>query len=196
MRRNILVIDGENGRGESYERLLGNSHRVFKASNREEALREISKRLFHLLIIDMGRPDTENLELLRLVRNLDSRIPIVVISVINTVEMAVETMKLGMNNYLTKPLNVDELKKAVEELLDKVEVHHPLPLDVEITIDEVKEDMLAKGASLREAGEGFEKKLLKIVLEKVNGDRHKAANFLGMDDEILSSKMVALDISA
>jgi len=191
------VIDGENDQGKSYEQILGESHRVFRTSNREEALKKISESFFHLLIVDIRWSGMESLELLRRVRKLNSRIPMVVISVIDTAEMAVEVMKWGMNNhYLTKPLDVEKLKKTVEELLNKyADVYNQLPLDVEMVIDEVKEDMLAKGASLREAEERFEKKLLNIVLEKTNGDRNKAANLLGIDDKILSLKMVGFNIS-
>jgi DNA-binding NtrC family response regulator len=132
-----------------------------------------------------------------MVRNLDSGIPVVMLSAINTVEMAVKAMKSGTNNYLTKPFNVNELQETVEELSDKyMEACNRIPLDIEIVINEVKEDMLAKGAGLREAGKNFEEKLLETVLKKVNGDREKAANFLGMDDKVLSGKMVAFSLSS
>ena len=197
MRKNILVVQKENGSQDSYGQILGEHHRVVKTSSGEEALRRISKKDFHLLVIDLYLPGTKSLELLRMVRKLDSGIPIVMLSAINTVEMAVKAMKSGTNNYLTKPFDVQELQKTVEELSDKyVEASNRLPLDIEIIINEVKEDMLTKGAGLEEAEKNFEKRLLKTVLKKVNGDRKKAANFLGVNDEVLSGKMAALSLSS
>jgi len=118
------------------------------------------------------------------------------LSAVNTVEMAVKAMKSGTNNYLTKPLDLNELQETVEELSDKyLETCNRIPLDIETVINEVKEDMLAKGAGLREAGNNFEKKLLKTVLKKVDGDRERAANFLGVDDKVLSGKMAAFSLS-
>ena len=172
---------------------MGEDYQVVKTSSGEEALRRISKKDFHLLVIDLYLPGTKSLELLRMVRKLDSGIPIVMLSAINTVEMAVKAMKSGTNNYLTKPFDVQELQKTVEELSDKyVEASNRLPLDIEIVINEVKEDMLTKGAGLEEAEKYFEKRLLKTVLKKVNGDRKKAANFLGVNDEVLSGKMAEI----
>lgn len=196
MKKNILVVNNENGLQDSYEQILGETHQVVKTSNEKEALKKISKKNFHLLIIDLDLPGIKNLELLRMVRKLDLRIPVIIISAVNIVEMAVEAMKLGTNNYLTKPFDVNELKESVEELSNKyVEVLNSLPLDIEIVIDEVKEDMLAKGAGLREAEENFERKFLKTILKKVNGDKVRAAGFLGVDNKILSGKMAALSLS-
>ncbi len=196
MRKNILVVKKENGSKDSYGQIFREDHRVVKTSSGEEALRKISKNNFHLLIIDLGLPGTKSLELLRMVRRLDSGIPVIMLSAVNTVEMAVKAMKSGTNNYLTKPLDLNELQETVEELSDKyLETYNRLPLDIEIVINEVKEDMLAKGAGLREAGNNFEKKLLKTVLKKVDGDREKAANFLGVDDKVLSGKMAAFSLS-
>ena len=196
MKKNILVVNNENDIRDSYEQILGEDLQVVKTSNEKEALKKVSKKNFHLLIIDLDFPGIKRLELLRMVRKIDSKIPVIMISVINKVEMAVEAMKSGTNNYFTKPFNLTEFRETVEELSAKyVEGSHRLPLDIEIVADEVREDMLAKGIGLREAEKNFEKKLLKTVLEKANGDEARAAHFLGVDNKILSGKMATLNLA-
>ncbi len=196
MRKNILVVNNKNGIRNSYERILGDDHQVVKTSSSKEALNKVSKKNFHLLIIDIDLPNIKSLNFLRTLRKLDARIPVIMISAVNKVEMAVEAMKSGTNNYFTKPFNIDEFKETVEELSNKYIDHsNILPLDIEIVINKVKEEMLAKGADLREAGKNFEKKLLKTVLEKVDGNRTIAANFLGVDNKVLSREMAVLGLS-
>ncbi len=196
MRKNILVVNNKNGIRNSYERILGDDHQVVKTSSSKEALNKVSKNNFHLLIIDTDLPNIKSLNFLRTLRNLDSRIPIIMISAVNKVEMAVEAMKSGTNNYFTKPFNINEFKETVEELSNKyTDPSDILPLDIEIVINKVKEEMLAKGADLKEAGKSFEKMLLKVVLEKVDGNRTIAANFLGVDDKVLSKEMAVLGLS-
>jgi len=196
MRKNILVVNNKNGIRNSYERILGDDHQVVKTSSSKEALNKVSKNNFHLLIIDTDLPNIKSLNFLRTLRNLDSRIPIIMISAVNKVEMAVEAMKSGTNNYFTKPFNINEFKETVEELSNKyTDPSDILPLDIEIVINKVKEEMLAKGADLKEAGKNFEKMLLKVVLEKVDGNRTIAANFLGVDDKVLSKEMAVLGLS-
>ncbi|NOX97731.1 MAG: response regulator [Nitrospirae bacterium] len=196
MRKNILVVNNKNGIRNSYERILGDDHQVVKTSSSKEALNKVSKKNFHLLIIDIDLPNIESLNFLRTLRKLDARIPVIMISAVNKVEMAVEAMKSGTNNYFTKPFNINEFKETVEELSNKyIDTSNILPLDIEIVINKVKEEMLAKGADLREAGKNFEKKLLKTVLEKVDGNRTIAANFLGVDNKVLSREMAVLGLS-
>ena len=58
------------------------------------------------------------------------------------------------------------------------------PLDIEILIDRVNKQMLVKEAPLKEACAGFEKRLTRLILEKVGGNKIRAAKLLEIDNNI------------
>jgi len=64
-----------------------------------------------------------------------------------------------------------------------------LPLDVEILIRNVKEEMLRKGVGLREANRNFEVALMVLVLKKFFGDEIKTAKLLGIDRKVLFCRL-------
>lgn len=64
-----------------------------------------------------------------------------------------------------------------------------LPLDVEILIKNVKEEMLKKGTHLKEANRNFEVALMFLVLKKFYGDERKTAKLLGIDRKVLFCRL-------
>ncbi|NIM02939.1 hypothetical protein GTN66_02145 [bacterium] len=64
-----------------------------------------------------------------------------------------------------------------------------LPLDVEILIKDVTEEMLKRGARLREANKNFEVALMVLILRRFTGDGRKAARLLGMDSREFLSRL-------
>ncbi len=69
-----------------------------------------------------------------------------------------------------------------------------LPIDIEIIIEEVRENMIAREATLKEAREDFEKRLIQITLAKVNWNQTRAAEFLGVHRNTLFGKARRLGI--
>ncbi len=69
-----------------------------------------------------------------------------------------------------------------------------LPLDVEIIIQEVSKNMIARGATLKEAREDFERRLIQTTLAKVNWNQTRAAKFLGVHRSTLYAKARSLGI--
>ena len=69
-----------------------------------------------------------------------------------------------------------------------------LPFDVEIIIQETREDMIAREATLKEARQNFERRLIQITLAKVSWNQTRAAEFLGLHRNTLCGKARALGI--
>ncbi len=116
----LLVIDDEppilqvmeaNLRREGYE--------VHTAKDAQIGLEKIKSDVYDTIIVDYLMPGLTGLELLNRLREMGSDIPVIVVTAHGSIEHAVQAMKMGASNYLTKPLNYDELltvvKKAVEE---------------------------------------------------------------------------------
>ena len=70
-----------------------------------------------------------------------------------------------------------------------------IPVDVERMVEETREEMMAKDATLSEATRGFERRLIETTLVRVNWDRERAAQFLGVRPRILDGKVRSYGIS-
>jgi len=118
--RLILVVDDE----EAQRRVLAGFLRkrgydVEAAGDAEEALRVVSSRTVDLVLTDLRMPGRTGAELLEAVRAANPEIPVVVMTAYGTVASAVEAMKRGATDYLSKPVDLDELEVLVARALER-----------------------------------------------------------------------------
>ena len=85
------------------------------AQTAEQGLSLFRDKIFDLLIFDVQLPDRTGISLLQDVRALDAKIPVIVVTATKQVETAVDAMKRGASDYLTKPFNTEELKVVIEK---------------------------------------------------------------------------------
>ncbi len=115
--RSILIVDDEAGARESLRMILKGEYQVLLAKNAEEAFRQIETHLPDVILLDILLPDMDGLRVLeRLKKTLPEQI-IIMITATKTVKTAVEAMKLGAYDYITKPFDVDELRLIVHRAL-------------------------------------------------------------------------------
>jgi two-component system response regulator FlrC len=115
----VLVVDDERSLRTLLTRILRDEgYEVGEAASAEAALEELERRAAHLVVTDLRLPGLDGIELLRRVRKSSPETLVIVITAFGTVASAVEAMKLGAVDYLTKPLaNPDELRVVVREAL-------------------------------------------------------------------------------
>src|SRR2546430_1578708 len=92
---------------------------VSAASDGEEAIAHIDKELFDLVITDLKMPKAGGLDVLRAVKESSPESVVLIITAFASAESAVEAMKLGAYDYLTKPFQVDEVQLIVRNALEK-----------------------------------------------------------------------------
>ncbi|MBI2501113.1 MAG: sigma-54-dependent Fis family transcriptional regulator [Deltaproteobacteria bacterium] len=114
----ILVVDDE----ESLRIILKNalSQRGFEvdtAKDGKEALFWVGQNDYHLGIVDIRMPGMDGFELLRKIRGDSHSFPVILITAQDTMQQALEAMKQGAFDYLTKPFNIDELDELVTRAL-------------------------------------------------------------------------------
>ena len=116
----ILVADDEPGMRESVARALRREgFHVISAEDGAAALATLRKSAVDLLIADLRMPGLDGLELLRAVRLLAPETEVIVLSGHGTVEEAVEAMKEGAYDFLTKPFDRAPLVRVVRQALDR-----------------------------------------------------------------------------
>ncbi|MBI3795130.1 MAG: sigma-54-dependent Fis family transcriptional regulator [Nitrospinae bacterium] len=116
----ILVADDEKSMVEMLEIMLtGEGYSVLTAGNTDEAIKKIEKHRPDLVISDMKIPSEGGIAILRASIHSDRLRPVVMITAYASTENAVEAMKLGACDYITKPFNIEELKIVVKNALEK-----------------------------------------------------------------------------
>lgn len=118
MRGRVLVADDEkNMRWVLAQALEAEGFEVAQAVDGKEALAAVAEGEPDLMVLDHRMPKPDGMEVLRRVRAGGGTFPIIMLTAHGNVEQAVEAMKAGANEYLTKPFDLEELKIAIEKAL-------------------------------------------------------------------------------
>jgi two-component system, NtrC family, response regulator AtoC len=84
----------------------------------EGAVTALGANLYDLIMLDYKLPDMTGLDVLRNIRELDTDVVVIMMTAFSTIESAVEAMKLGAYDYVTKPFDMDELLRTVSKALE------------------------------------------------------------------------------
>jgi two-component system NtrC family response regulator len=82
-----------------------------------EALKLLEEQSFGLVLTDLRMPELDGLELLRRIRETDSKMPVIVLTAHGSIDKAVEAIKLGASDFLTKPVEKAEIKHGIAKAL-------------------------------------------------------------------------------
>lgn len=119
----ILIVDDEElireGIARKIERLMPHADIVGKAENAKEAMELISLNLPDIVITDIRMPEMDGLQFINEVKSKNNNIDFIIISGFDNFEYARNAIKLGVSEYLLKPVNNDELKNAISNLEKK-----------------------------------------------------------------------------
>src|SRR5919112_2034998 len=129
MKTSILVVDDdENLRWVTQTQLEDAGYEVVASPDGEAALRSLNGRRPDLVLTDLKMPGMSGMDLLKRIRAIDSEIPVLMITAFGTIQSAVEAVKNGAYDYLTKPFDYEELvlsvKRALEHSTLIAEVHN------------------------------------------------------------------------
>ena len=114
----LLIVDDEEPQRLMLTQILRRAgFETQDAADGESALQRMERHEFDLLLTDQRMPQLDGLELLERVRRLRPRLPVVLMTAHGTVSTAVEAMKRGAADYLTKPFERDELLMVIEKVL-------------------------------------------------------------------------------
>ena len=119
----ILVVDDEQNIRRMLNRVLSSEGFIVKeAINGLEALKRLEEEDYSLVLLDLKMPGLNGIETLKKIRESDINLPIIMISAYGSISEAVEAMKLGALDYLTKPFDIEELKIIVERAIKQYEL--------------------------------------------------------------------------
>jgi two-component system response regulator HydG len=118
----ILILEDDTTFAQLLEGfLIKNNHTVALATHIRQAIKLIDNQKFDLLLIDYRLPDGTGFEVLTHVRDSSLSIPIIIMTSFNDVRTAVKSIQLGAFDYITKPVNPDELLMVIKNSLSKTD---------------------------------------------------------------------------
>ena len=136
MNDKILIVDDEpSNRNILGQELTHKGYAVAAASNGREALRTVESSRPDLIILDYMMPDLSGLEVLKELRKQENDTPVVMITAYGTMERAVEAMKQGAYDFITRPFEPDHIAMVVRKALEQ----QRLKRGVEILSEEIEE---------------------------------------------------------
>lgn len=119
-RLKILIVDDDPSIRNMLAIVLKKSgYDVTGANNGKAGLDNLKKGAFDLVISDIKMPDISGIELLKKIKSINPEIPVIMITAYASANDAVEAMKLGAEDYITKPFNLDELKIIIDRAIYK-----------------------------------------------------------------------------
>ncbi|RME35085.1 MAG: sigma-54-dependent Fis family transcriptional regulator, partial [Deltaproteobacteria bacterium] len=116
----ILIVDDEEGMRRLLSRILvKEGYETFAAANGQDALQAVALDEYDLVITDLKMPGMDGLTLLGELKDYDPRLPIIVITAYGTVENAVQALRKGAFDYITKPFEADEIRHTVARAFER-----------------------------------------------------------------------------
>jgi DNA-binding NtrC family response regulator len=120
MSARILIVDDEEIVIKSCLRILaGDEFQVESVQDGREALKKIEENPHDVVILDIMMPNIDGLEVLRRVKETHPNVDVIMITGLSQVDTAVQAMKLGAFDYISKPFEPDELKLVVYRALER-----------------------------------------------------------------------------
>jgi two-component system NtrC family response regulator len=121
----ILIAEDEKPQRELLEGFLRKEgFEVDGVGSGREALQRLRESVYDIALIDYKMPELDGLQTLREIRRLSPELPVVMMTAYGTVETAVASMKEGALDYLTKPIDLDELLLIFEKVLERSRLIH------------------------------------------------------------------------
>src|SRR5215831_12465528 len=93
------------------------AHRVEIAQTGAEGLERVAAACPDVILLDLRLPDQSGLDILRQLRQIDARIPVVMVTVARSSDSAIEAMRHGAYDYLLKPLDLQKLDRVISEAI-------------------------------------------------------------------------------
>jgi two-component system, OmpR family, response regulator MprA len=145
----ILVVEDDRAVRDALRRALTLAgYEVQQAEDGEQALEQIAQSVPEAVVLDIGLPGVDGLEVCRRVRMLGNRVPILMLTARDAVEDRIDGLDVGADDYMVKPFDVGELKARLRALLRRA---NPQTAGELLSFAEVTLDAERHGAQVGES---------------------------------------------
>src|SRR4030042_2307785 len=154
----VIIVEDKTSFGEMLKSNLEDAGISCRRVRRgREALSAFKKEKFEVALLDLKLPDIDGIDLLRELRKFEVDTHFIVMTAFGSIEKAVEAMKHGADDFLTKPLDIEELIKTVNQVLDIQRCRYENILLKDETARHKSFQIVGKSAALIEATDLLQK---------------------------------------
>lgn len=151
MKPKILIVDDEKNMRWAISRALDKEgYDIFEASNGQEGIAAFERHRPDVMLLDLKMPVMDGMEALKQIRETNTATPILMLTAHGTMETAIEAMKLGAMDYLSKPFDVEELKVQIRKALHVSELEEQVSYLKETTGFETGNVVIGNSQPIRE----------------------------------------------
>ncbi|CAA9218578.1 MAG: hypothetical protein AVDCRST_MAG42-441 [uncultured Chthoniobacterales bacterium] len=118
----VLVIDDEMGPRESLRMLLKPNYQVHTASSVEAGIKILQEKHPDAVISDIRMPGTNGIDGLRRIREIDPHVAVIMLTGFGALETAQEALRLGANDYISKPFDAREMRDVISRNVERTRV--------------------------------------------------------------------------
>ncbi len=119
----VLVIDDEMGPRESLRMLLKPNYQVHTADSVERGLELLSEKKPDAIVMDIRMPGMTGIEGLRRIRQIDPHLSVIMLTGFGALETAKEALRLGANDYISKPFDAREMREVISRNVERTRLH-------------------------------------------------------------------------
>jgi DNA-binding response OmpR family regulator len=166
--RKLLIVDDEPGVRESIRFTFAGNYEVYTTASVTEAVTVVAFQRFDIIILDLFI-DTEKedgLKVLKVIRHLDPSVPVIILTAYGCLESAQEAVRLGADDYLTKPYDVPSLQQRVAKLVQKGDERRQKDLEPSRSLRDI-EFLLS---DIRNKPEACKKKSIELSLQMIQAN--------------------------
>jgi len=118
-KKSVLIVDDDSVHRTMLQTLVGGwGYDIAEADDGSTAIEEVQKRPFDMVLMDVRMLKVSGLEALESIKDFNPAIPVTIMTAYSSVDTAVEALKKGAYDYLTKPLDFDKLRLTLERAME------------------------------------------------------------------------------
>lgn len=145
----LIVDDEENVRRLLQKIFLKENYMTHIASNAEEALHIIDTFQVDVVITDIKMPGISGIELLNKIREIDTSIQVIVITAFATLDTAIDALRMGAKDYITKPFNLEDVLLSVKKIIHNIDCTDVIDSHSKNNVDNINNSLSSDSPSMR-----------------------------------------------
>lgn len=159
----ILIAEDEEQIASSLKKnLTEEGHHVMLARDGEEALRFAGSILFDVVLLDWRMPKVSGIEVCRKIRESGNKVPIILLTALSQVSNIVEALRLGADDYVTKPFSLEELGARIDAVVRRYQTNVNELAVANLTLDLIGRKAATSSGEIFLSGKEFD--LLKYFI--------------------------------
>ena len=116
----VLAVDDEMGVRESLKMVFAKEYRLLEAASVDVAMRKVEEERPQVVLLDVLMPKTDGIEILRQIKTIHPGCEVIMLTGVNSQQLAAKAMDFGAFDFVGKPFDVVELRQKVRKALDKI----------------------------------------------------------------------------